>query len=172
MSVQDESIFAMDSFEKPRRKNIIRVAYPNMESSQEEDFDHKKTILIDFDRTIHKYSKGWNGGDIYDPPFEGSKEAIQWLKSIGFTVIIFTARLAAISLKKSDLTYDEEYKRLEDFLIKYDIPFDIITAEKYPAAFYVDDLAIHIQDGDWDVVKKVIETRLKYQQSAMEALGR
>jgi hypothetical protein len=172
VSFKDESIFAMDSFPKPRKRKIIRVAYPTAEGIQDEDFDHKKTVLIDFDRTIHKYSEGWVDGEIYDPPFDGAKEALEWLRSIGFTLIIFTARLSAIALRKADITYDEEYKRIEVFLKKYEIPYDIITAEKYPAAFYIDDRAVHIDNGDWDVVRKVIEKRLKYQQSAMEALGR
>ena len=177
MSFQDESIFAMDSFddgeEKPKKRKVIKIMSPiNSESIRVEDFDHKKTVLIDFDRTIHRYSKGWVNGDIYDPPFDGAKEVIEWLKSIGFLVVIFTARLASISLRKSNISFEEEYNRLAEFLNKYQIPYDIITAEKYPAAFYIDDRAVHIDKGDWELVKKVIETRLKYQQSAMEALGR
>lgn len=172
MSYRDESIFAMDSFETQKKKKIMTILNQKIEDSENLDFDYKKAILIDFDRTIHRYSKGWNGGDIYDPPFEGAKEVLDWLKQNGFTIIIFTARLASFSLKKSGISYEQEYQRLEEFLKKYEIPYDMITAEKYPAAFYVDDRAIHIEDGDWDVVKKVIETRLKYQNSALEALRR
>ena len=29
-----------------------------------------KTIAVDFDGVIHKYSKGWQGGEIYDEPVE------------------------------------------------------------------------------------------------------
>lgn len=34
----------------------------------------KKTICVDFDGVIHKYSKGWQGDVIYDEPVEGAKE--------------------------------------------------------------------------------------------------
>ena len=35
-----------------------------------------KTIAVDFDGFIHKYSKGWHDGSIYDEPVEGAAEAL------------------------------------------------------------------------------------------------
>lgn len=35
-----------------------------------------RTIAVDFDGVIHKYSKGWQNGSIYDEPVEGAKEAL------------------------------------------------------------------------------------------------
>jgi hypothetical protein len=31
---------------------------------------------MDFDGVIHKYSKGWLDGSIYDEPMEGAKEQL------------------------------------------------------------------------------------------------
>ena len=36
----------------------------------------RKTIVFDFDGVIHKYSKGWQDGSIYDEPVEGIKDLI------------------------------------------------------------------------------------------------
>ena len=38
-----------------------------------------KTIAIDFDGVIHKYSKGWHDGTIYDKANEGAFEFIREL---------------------------------------------------------------------------------------------
>ena len=52
----------------------------------------QKTIAIDFDGVIHKYSKGWKDGACYDDPMEGSLEALNRLKRKGYNIVIFTAR--------------------------------------------------------------------------------
>ena len=39
----------------------------------------KKTIVFDFDGVIHRYSKGWQDGNIYDKPTKGIKETIEIL---------------------------------------------------------------------------------------------
>lgn len=52
----------------------------------------KGTIAIDFDGVIHKYSKGWQDGSIYDEPMEGAFEAIDKLMNDGYTVFILSTR--------------------------------------------------------------------------------
>lgn len=51
-----------------------------------------KTIAIDFDGVIHKYSKGWQDGDIYDKPNEGAFEYLNELLSGENSVFIFSTR--------------------------------------------------------------------------------
>lgn len=53
---------------------------------------YPKTIAIDFDGVIHKYSKGWKDGSIYDEPIKGSIDAINHLFESGYNVFIFSTR--------------------------------------------------------------------------------
>ena len=49
------------------------------------------TIAIDFDGVIHKNSKGYHDGSIYDEPLEGTKEALKYL-SEKYKLVIFTCK--------------------------------------------------------------------------------
>lgn len=51
-----------------------------------------KTIAIDFDGVIHKYSKGWQDGDIYDTPITDAIKSINELMTSGYAVFIFSTR--------------------------------------------------------------------------------
>jgi len=160
----DESVFPMDQF--ATRNTPISSSPTNPEDvtgkiKKKEHFKnifpenapiHKKRVMVDFDGTIHKYSKRWMDGTPYDPPFEKARESIKILKSFGFEVVIFTARL-------SSEQGDEENQRrmLEEWFNKYDIPFDRMTSDKLPAEFYIDDKAIRIENGDWDTVINLVK---------------
>lgn len=54
--------------------------------------NNKGTIAIDFDGVIHKYSKGWQDGSIYDEPIEGAFKMINYFMSQGYTVFVFSTR--------------------------------------------------------------------------------
>ena len=43
-----------------------------------------KTIVFDFDGVIHKYSKGWQDGSIYDEPTPGVSAVIEKLHNKGY----------------------------------------------------------------------------------------
>lgn len=51
-----------------------------------------KTIAIDFDGVIHKYSKGWHDGTIYDEPMKSAFESIKKLMDNGYSVFILSTR--------------------------------------------------------------------------------
>lgn len=51
-----------------------------------------KTICVDFDGVIHKYSKAYHDGTIYDEPVEGAKEALRLLRAKPYRIVILTAR--------------------------------------------------------------------------------
>ena len=108
-----------------------------------------KRLLIDFDRVVHKYSRGWYTGTIYDVPVDGAIEAIKKLQNQGWQIIIFTTR--------SQLG-DERNDRISIWLSTHGIPNrvlawidnpdtidrnqTIITNTKIPARAIIDDRAI------------------------------
>jgi len=98
--------FGMDSFgtgvKKKKKKQVLRTIYPEMLL-----LFHERRALIDLDKTIHKYSKDYQDGTIYDDPFDGAKEAIDWLKDQGYEIVIFTTR--ASPGNAAELGGDEKY---------------------------------------------------------------
>ena len=84
-----------------------------------------KTIAVDFDGVIHKYSKGWHDGSIYDGPVEDVKRALDLLRERGFSIVIFTCR-----------------PDLESIIVwckMHNITVDEVTHTKPKAIAYIDD---------------------------------
>lgn len=50
-----------------------------------------RTVAVDLDGVVHKYSKGWHDGTIYDEPVDGAVEGLQALMK-RFCVYIHTTR--------------------------------------------------------------------------------
>jgi len=150
---EEESIFPIDSFEKNKKGNILRPSYPKLVVEDiGKKSPHLTRILIDFDRTINKYTKGWNDGIIEDEkPIENSKEAIDYLYSLGFKVYIFTARL---SDENADV--NDQYNQIREWLDKYDFKYEDITSEKLPAIIYIDDRGFRFS-GNWSKDIKYIK---------------
>lgn len=122
----------------------------------------KKTIAIDFDGVIHKYSQGWKDGAVYDEPIEFAFDTInQLLKE--FNVFILSTRNS---------------KQIEEWLIKWGAPFKFeiiegdsifwnkdgvvgITNRKLAAMAYIDDRAYYFQT--WTDVVYEMRERLKHE---------
>ena len=51
----------------------------------------RQTIAVDFDGVIHKYSKGWHDGTIYDEPMDGAIDGLRVLLD-KYSVFVFTTR--------------------------------------------------------------------------------
>lgn len=113
------------------------------------------TIAIDFDGVIHGYSKGWSGGDIYDPPVPGTKEALQKLKDAGHKLYIFSTRSNKIFHKKDKV---DQNKAMKAWMDEHEIPYDKIwTFGKPMADLFIDDRALCFK-GDWnDTVNQALE---------------
>lgn len=117
-----------------------------------------KTIAIDFDGVIHKYSNGWQDGSIYDEPVQKAFESIKELMKKNYSVFIFSTRNPR-QIKKwlqrffifSDRT---ELIGGQDMYFSAEIPVQIIpfwkkfwnekfilgiTKRKLPAHIYIDD---------------------------------
>lgn len=110
-----------------------------------------KTICIDFDGVIHPYTKGWVGIVPDDePPIKGIAMELAKLKVLGYSVVIFTTRAQT----------DVGSKYVKEYLDKYSIVYDRITAIKFGAIAYVDDRAIFF-DGDAESLADKIESFAK-----------
>jgi len=154
--------FAIDSFPTPRRKKkkqILRTVYPE----QKLVGPVRRRAMIDLDGTIHKYSQGYKDGTIYDEPYIGARDVIDYLRKNGYEIVIFTTRVSKENAKEMGDDLENQINQIKDWLDKNDIYYDRITAEKIAADFYIDDKAIHIPNGDWNVVMNVIKKRIKYQ---------
>ena len=105
----------------------------------------KKTIAFDFDGVIHRYSKGWQDGDIYDEPVEGIGIVIDQLRLAGYQVVIYSTRCAT----------EEGIVAMTDWLNEYNIKVDGFYTEKPPAIIYVDDRAINFNGNCEKLIKDI-----------------
>lgn len=114
----------------------------------------ERKIAIDFDGVLHRYSRGWNGGIIYDEPVKGTREALEWLKDQGYIIYIYTGRTNSEFRHQGE---DDQAKAIERWLNKYNIPYDKVWLDGKPAAhIYLDDRAIRF-NGDWKEILGSIE---------------
>ena len=121
---------------------------------EDQDDPPKRRIMIDLDGVIHRYSKGFHDGTMYDPPADGTHEALEELKRAGYDLWVFTARINAKHGETGEVV-------VRNYLDKYDLSkyFTGITDKKLPALFYIDDSAIH--HTDWNNTMKELSRRLK-----------
>tara|TARA_B100001094_G_scaffold270656_1_gene275604 strand:- start:32258 stop:33232 length:975 start_codon:yes stop_codon:yes gene_type:complete len=115
--------------------------------------DEQINVGIDFDKVIHKCSKGYYDGTIYDDPVEGAYEALEKL-SKRYTVIVYTCKAKPDRGLVSGKTGTElvwewlKEQNMAQFVSK-------VTAEKPRARFYIDDKAIRFTD--WESAFEMIE---------------
>jgi len=101
--------------------------------------DGRPILCLDFDGVIHRYSRGWQDGEIYDPPVDGFKE---WAKQAvdHFRLVVYSSRS-----KEPGGT-----KAMVAWMRRHDIdPAIFEFAHQKPAAFLtIDDRAVTFT-GDW-----------------------
>lgn len=106
----------------------------------------EKTIAVDFDGVIHKYSKGWHDGTIYDEPIKGVKETLDRLQRAGYHILIFTTRASNRNINGVD--QQGQFKQVENYLKTFEIPFDeIFIGEKPIYTAIIDDRAIRFDSN-------------------------
>jgi len=110
-----------------RSKKVRKHSYP----------DELINIGIDFDGVIHKCSKGYYDGTIYDEPVPGAKEALEILSG-KYNVIMHTCKA------KPDRGLVDGKTGIEliwEWLKKHDMDKCVakVTAEKPRAVAYIDD---------------------------------
>ena len=118
------------------QKGIRKHSYP----------DEQINLGIDFDGVIHKNSKGFFDGTIYDEPIEGTKEALKKL-SDKYTLICYTAKAKPDRGLVNGKTGTE---LVWEWLDKYNFSKYIskVTAEKPRAVAYIDDK--NIRFNNWE----------------------
>ncbi len=121
------------------------------------DDAEKHSIAIDFDGVIHRNSKGFHTGLIYDKVIEGSKDSLEIL-SKKYTLIIYTCKAnpdRPLVDGKTGTELVEEWLDQKDML-QY---IDRIVWGKPNAKFYIEDKAIRFEN--WNQTLSDIE---KYDQ--------
>lgn len=100
----------------------------------------KEVIAVDFDGVMHKNSKGYFDGAVYDDIVEGTKEALQFL-STKYKLIIYTCKADP---ERPLVNGKNGIELIEEWLEKQQINQYIsgITNKKPRALFYIDDKAI------------------------------
>ena len=108
--------------------------------------DEQINIGVDFDKVIHKCSKGYHDGTIYDEPVAGAAEALKKLAE-KYTVIVYTCKAKPDRGLVNGKTGTElvwewlEENNMSQFVSK-------VTAEKPRAVAYIDDKAIRFTDWE------------------------
>lgn len=115
----------------------------------------KKTLAIDFDGVLHKYSRGYQDGTIYDEPIEGAKEALKSFVDAGWRVVIFTTRLNDEVNKDVFTQYDAMLTWLFNNGFSEGIHYHELTGKKPLAKYYIDDRAVRFTN--WDLTIKFLE---------------
>ena len=107
-----------------------------------------KQLAIDFDGVIHKSSKSFHDGTIYDDPVDGVEEALKRL-SKDYTLIIYTCKANPDRPLINDKTGTE---LIWEWLRKYGLDkyIEDITYTKPNAKYYIDDKAVRFTN--WNQV--------------------
>lgn len=134
--------------------NNLEVA-PNGEPPKHKPV-YRPTIAVDFDGVIHKYSNGWQDGEIYDDPIEGAFEKMLRLYLDGFNIVISTARTEIDSVKTWwNKWYHIKFPNSEMFPVE-------ITNKKPIAIAYIDDRGIKFTN--WDEVYDCLRPSVKKEE--------
>jgi phosphoheptose isomerase len=116
--------------------------------------DEQVNIGIDFDGVIHRCSKGYYDGTIYDLPIDGSREALQKL-SEKYTIIIHTCKAKPDRGLVNGKTGTE---LVWDWLEKHGMAKFVskVTSEKPRAVAYIDDKGFRFSGWD-ECIKELKE---------------
>ena len=111
---------------------------------------------VDFDNTIIKWGN-------FPPEVIGPephvKKYLQEIKDMGFYISIHTCRTSC-EFHKHLIDRQEEVRKIEEYMKKYELPYDeILVVDKPIAQFYIDDSAIRY-NGSWEDVVAEMKERM------------
>ena len=113
----------------------------------------KNVIAVDFDGVIHKSSKGFYDGTIYDEPVEGTKKGLEYL-SKSYKLVVYTCKANPDRPLIDGKTGTE---LIWEWMEKYDLSKYIsdVFYSKPNAKYYIDDKAICFID--WNQILKAVK---------------
>ena len=113
----------------------------------------KNVIAVDFDGVIHKSSKGFYDGTIYDEPVEGTKKGLEYL-SKSYKLVVYTCKANPDRPLINEKTGTE---LIWEWMEKYDLSKYVsdVVYGKPNAKYYIDDKAICFID--WNQILKVVK---------------
>ena len=132
---------------KNKPEDLAKLSWKGDKIREHSFPDEQTNLSIDFDGVIHRNSKGFYDGTIYDEPIEGAYEALERL-SKKYTLIVCTVKAKSDRGLVNGRTGTElvwewlKKHNMDQFVSK-------VTAEKPRAVAYIDDKSV-IFDGNWD----------------------
>jgi hypothetical protein len=139
------------------------------------------TVFWDFDGVIHRYSRGWHDGTIYDDPMPGAVDALRqamtmwacgvfttrdpqqvvpWLASLGLPATTDDRCGTCVGVKlvggEQGLAECAECDGTGLLTFWNTRGWLLVTQRKLPAVAYVDDRAVRF-DGDWAQVMTEVQ---------------
>lgn len=106
--------------------------------------DETYQIGIDFDGVIHRNSKGFYDGTVYDDPMPGVRRSLREI-SEKYVIIVYSAKARKDRMPINNKSGKE---LIEEWLIKHDLMKYVkeVTSEKPRAVCYIDDKGIEFTD--------------------------